>query len=682
VTLAGVDVAEVSSESDESVVVVAAASEAVAGDVVLTAASGATIVQANAWEYITPGEIGIVTPDQGQTGTSVEINGTGLLAGGDEVSEVWLSGIEATSVLSSSETRVVAEAASGTDEVVGEAGNVVLVANTGGVVTLIDGFTYLEEGKITSVEPSSGQGGAYVAIEGSRLRGGGSNIISATVSGVDALVIGENDTHATLRIGHADPGAGHVVLTAESGATVTAENAFTYDVAGEITDIDPPEGQLNTRVSISGSVLRGYGGSVETVKLSGLTATILSQNDSLVVVSAPASAGSSGSEVTLIADNGATTSIEGLWTYRTEGVIESVLPSFGQVGTNVTIAGASLRGGGSSIASVFIGDHEATVLVDTDTELIVSSGDNSGRRQRRATEVVDVVLTADSFATVTLEDGFTYLEKGAIASVAPGSGQFGTSVTIRGERLHGGGEAIAAVTLGGVQAVSVDDDSNTTVIVTAAASDAADQAEAVQLIADTGALTTIEDAWQYIAEGEITSVSPGSGHSGTVVTINGTSLLGGGNTIASVSLAGSDCADIDDSDTSIKCTAGEGSEGTGDVVLVSDTGAVVTLSDGFSYIAPGVVDLVTPNRGQLGTYVSLHGSNLLSGGSTVRSLIFDGVDAIEVVEASDELIRIRAGESFDYGLADIAIISDTGSEVLLTNGWTFDIPSNITNTCV
>ena len=83
---------------------------------------------------------------------------------------------------------------------------------------------------MTSVSPSSGQGGTIVTVQGNRLRGGAASVVSATLAGYAAAVSSESDSTVVLRagVGPAAGVAGHVVLTAASqlsGEAVFAEAA-------------------------------------------------------------------------------------------------------------------------------------------------------------------------------------------------------------------------------------------------------------------------------------------------------------------------------------------------------------------------------------------------------------------------------------------------------------------------
>jgi hypothetical protein len=549
-------------------------------------------------------------------------------------------------------------------------GDIILTADTGALTSKRNAWTYDTEGSIDTIEPDSGQYGTYVQISGSELRGGGNAVVYASLAGVMAEIVNESSTDVWVRPGPSSSGTGHVILTSDSGATITEENGFTYDEPSAIERITPTFGQQNTEISIFGSGLRGKSTAVISVTLSNLDATIVSQNDTVIVVNAANSGDNSGSDIIVTASNGAITLGENLWTYVSEGVIDTVTPENGQQGTKVTLAGSSLLANGSSIVRVDLAGLDAEIDSDANDEIVVIAGDGDAGAG-------DIVLYADTQATITLSDGFTYLTKGAVASVEPSSGQVGTEVVIRGERLRGGGSEVASVTLGGVEVASIGTENDTFVQVAAAAGDESGSAEDVVLTADTGAVITASEAWSFIKEGAIDTVSPGGGQGGTAVTIFGTGMLGGGSSVASISLVGVPCADASGNDTVAYCNAQSGTAGSGDVIIVSDTGAIVTAEDGFVYASDGEISSVTPDAGQAGTYVTIRGSTMLGGGEAVELVRLAGV-AISAISdgANDTLIVVRPGSGTE-GAGDVDVVSDTGSVVTLADGWTYNEASSI-----
>ena len=104
----------------------------------------------------------------------------------------------------------------------------------------------------------------------------------------------------------------------------------------------------------------------------------------------------------------------------------------------------------------------------------------------------------------------------------------------------------------------------------------------------------------------------------------------------------------------------------------------MTLIGGFTYLAARRRNLPSvpsgPARDQLGTMVSIYGSNLL-GGSEIESL------QRSLLKFTNDVIKIRAGVS-DPGVGTVRIVSNTGSVVELEASFTYDVGSDITDVCV
>jgi len=296
-----------------------------------------------------------------------------------------------------------------------------------------------------------------------------------------------------------------------------------------------------------------------------------------------------------------------------------------------------------------------------------------------------VRLLSDTGSTVTLEDGWTYVEQGAVSSVVPGSGQYGTEVVISGTGLRGGGGRVDSVTLGATAVLQIVSETDDTVVVIAnrTLDVPVTSAQGIVLIADSGAVVTADEVWTDLVEGTIDQVYPTSGQYGTLVTITGERLFGGGNSVA-VSLAGVavESVDVSDSTTIVVEAAASPDAVTGDVVIVADSGAIVTAFSGFTYLEQGAVAHVSPRSGQLGTYVNIFGENLLGGGTSLESITLNSASPYVLTSITDSRIQLRAAGSDQLGIGDITIISNTGAIVSLENGWTYDVPSNITDVCI
>jgi hypothetical protein len=101
------------------------------------------------------------------------------------------------------------------------------------------------------------------------------------------------------------------------------------------------------------------------------------------------------------------------------------------------------------------------------------------------------------------------------------------------------------------------------------------------LTANTGAVVRATSAWFYQVRGTIQTVNPTSGAGGTEVVISGTDLCGNGTEIVNVTLAGFAATIVTSLCGSfIRVTARNyGAPITGDVVLIADTGAQVSISN-------------------------------------------------------------------------------------------------------
>ena len=113
-----------------------------------------------------------------------------------------------------------------------------------------------------------------------------------------------------------------------------------------------------------------------------------------------------------------------------------------------------------------------------------------------------------------------------------------------------------------------------------------------------------------------------------------------------------------------------GTNATGDVVVTSDTGALVTRTNGFTYMAAGSITSVTPNAGASGTLVTIQGVELYGGGTGVTRVLLGGQTAF--LSRSDSsagpiVVVAQAGT----GVGDVVVVGNTGVTVRLVNGWTY-----------
>jgi len=88
-------------------------------------------------------------------------------------------------------------------------------------VTDLDTFNHLAYGAIATVSPPAGQQGVLATVSGVRLFGGGSEVVSVTLAGVEVLeFISGDDTSGVIRADISASGQGNVVLISNSGSVV------------------------------------------------------------------------------------------------------------------------------------------------------------------------------------------------------------------------------------------------------------------------------------------------------------------------------------------------------------------------------------------------------------------------------------------------------------------------------
>jgi hypothetical protein len=227
-------------------------------------------------------------------------------------------------------------------------GAVVLISNTGAIVTKDGAFTYVGVGTISSVAPSKGQGGTLVTIKGKSLLGGGNKAVTVQLAGVTAQIKSDPAKDDVLIV-LANPGpktlndlVGDVIVTSDTDVSTTATKAFEYSV---ITKIAPAIGQGGTIVTITGNALLADGQKVTKVTLDDVEAQVKSATATSVVVAAAAidiGQAQSGLVVITLANGQAFQSValqdgsfKKEFSYKVAGKITSVAPAQGQKSTKV-----------------------------------------------------------------------------------------------------------------------------------------------------------------------------------------------------------------------------------------------------------------------------------------------------------------------------------------------------------
>jgi hypothetical protein len=217
VTFGGVPATGVTVSSDSSATAVAPAHTAGAVEVSVTTPGG-TDTLGGSFTYLDPPSVTSVSPPTGPVagGTAVTVTGTGFVTG----TAVTFDGLPAavSSVTSTTLTVTAPAHPAGAVDVV--------VTSPGGVLTLVDGYTYLAAPTLSGISPDSGTdaGGTAVTLTGDHLSG--TTVVTfGGVPATDVLVVDDQTVTATAPAG--SDGPVDVVATTPSGAAILP-GGFTY----------------------------------------------------------------------------------------------------------------------------------------------------------------------------------------------------------------------------------------------------------------------------------------------------------------------------------------------------------------------------------------------------------------------------------------------------------------------
>jgi IPT/TIG domain len=343
--------------------------------------------------------------------------------------------------------------------------------------------------------------------------------------------------------------------------------------APSVTAISPSEGDLGTLVTITGEDLKG----VRAVKFGAAEATSVVEDSAgeLTVMSPGHSPGQV--DVTVeTAGGGSATSEADRFTYLPNPAIASVEPAAGSTagGASVTIEGERL----DEVESVKFGEAEANVVAGSATELTVTS-------PAHAEGQVDVsVETEHGASAATSLDRFTYFAPPIVSAVEPSTGSVGggTTVTVRGEHLHG----VSAVKFGAAEATSVVEDSSTELTVRSPAHGEGQVDVAVTTPGGTSA-TSEADRFTYLKLPVIDGIGPTEGPlaGGTSVMITGEYL----GEVESIKFGEAEANVVAGSATELTVTSPAHAAGAVDVTVTTPVGrSEIRSADEFTYVAAPV----------------------------------------------------------------------------------------------
>ena len=687
VYLAGVQATIVSS-NDTEIVVDAGTGSDISGSVVVQANNSRQIGRGgNAWTYLPALTASMVSPQTGRNGTLVKIN-LGAIPNEYTLQSVQLGDIAGTIVSTVNKIVTVAANTSSSSTPVG---SITLTFQNSTVLTIPSSWSYLSPTTITTGSSDlTGYFNSLVTLSGNNFQGSsGVQVAMVTLAGINTAIVSQSNTELRLRIednlnSSAANISGPIVLVFDDGAVFNSQEIlFTY-LQLNVASVSPTAGQYRTRVSIQGTGLLAGGSSISAMNFSGVAVdNITSQSNTEIVASAAAfnAASTSAGDIVYTLDTGAQVTIPASWSYVTPGEITSVDPTSGNRGTIVTIMGRNMLGGGAQASAVYLNSIQAEeVLISSDTLIQVRAGASTMQSPG------NVRIIANTEAELTSQANlFAYRQPGSISSISPSSGQYETRVTVTGVRFDDG-EGIRRITVAGVEA-EIESANSTSVIANVQRPTRLGAFQGTIVIeSNQGTVTESTQNFNYLQEGFIATLTPSQGQRGTRITLSGSDLRGGGNLVQSATIAGTQADIMSQTNTEVVLMAGENAASvsgqvTGDIVLTADTGAQVTRVNGWTYVRYGIISSVTPSTGQYGTRITLSGTDLTAGASSVQEASIGSITAFEIVTSSPTQVVFRAGEPFSSNLTNgsISLISSDGGNLTSQATWTYQTPGMITS---
>ena len=435
-----------------------------------------------------------------------------------------------------------------------------------------------------------------------RLRLGRAVVVAA---GVAALLVG-----SSMAAGLGPAGGLHLssVIHTFSGppakhATPPASAADEYVGPPTITGFSPTSGLVGSSVAIGGTNLGG----TTSVTFNGTSATSFSVS-SATSITATVPAGATTGTISVTNPGGTATSA-GTFTVIQTPSITSFSPTFGPVGTVVTIGGTHFTG---ATVVTFNATTAVSFSVDSDTQITatVPTGATTGK----------ITVTNPAGSGVSSTNYVVAAEQTpANITFTPTSGKVGTTVNISGQHFAG----VNAVLFNG-QAATFNFVSDTKVTATVPAG------------ATTGPITVSNDAgsadsvadFSVIVTPSISSFTPSFGAVGQTVTVNGSGFTG--TTAVKIGTGTASFSFVSDTQLTVTVTA---ASKTGPITVTNPAGSDVS-ADTFTVVTtPPKITTFAPAFGVLGDHVVITGTNL----SNTTDVKFGSVSAAFVVNSGTQV---------------------------------------------
>jgi hypothetical protein len=430
---------------------------------------------------------------------------------------------------------------------------------------------------------------------------------------------------------------GNVVVHA-SGVNSNG-SPFTVVPAPSASSVSPSSGAVGASVTINGGNFGSTQGT-STVSFNGTLATPTSWTATSIV--APVPSGASTGNIVVHASGVNSNGVS--FTVVPPPSITSLSPASGPVGNSVTITGANF-GSTQGTSTISFNGMLATPTGWSATSIVapVPAGAATG----------NVVVHASGVNSNGLS--FTVLPTPSISSLSPPSGAVGASVTITGTNF-GSTQGTSTVTFNGTSATATSWSATSIVATVPSGASTGNVVVTVSGVASNGASFTV------LPTPSISSLSPTSGPVGTSVTITGNNF-GDTQGTSTLTFNGTSATPTSWSTTSIAAPVPSGASPGSVLVMVN---GVVSNGVSFTVMTTPSITNLSPNSGQIGTLVTISGTNFGStqGTSTVS---FNGVNAAPTTWTSTSIVTpVPAGANTGNVLVTVGGVSSDGASFTVT----------------
>ena len=558
-------------------------------------------------------------------------------------------------------------------------------------------------------------------------RGDNSTVTAVLISDIptDVLVIPNADTFTlVVRAGPSQTAISNanITLISNYSSFVIPMGMFTYTAPGNITMVTPSQGQTGTRVVITGENLDVPEHDLAQVLLAGIKAKIESRNNTMIVCTVLSGSPATDS-VTLnytrnisnpsITYDGPTIVSNNMWVRSEDGVINRIVPSAAAVNQTIFACGDRLLGGGSQITRVVIGNVNATQF-STTTSTVGNLTCINITLPSELTGSLPITLTADTGAIIR---STVNVSIALVTSVNRDFGQYSTRVNITGVELFRNLSDTTVMLVGVDARIEQGDTASRSWIVV--------RAGRPPLLSRTVVMpncTTLLICTSSNINGSCPSINCSASFSNatyltesclttcfrqnvsmcfTSCSINGTlnetcflECENSENITSNATACFTNCSmpccttlNCTNVTTCVNVTTIEMYEGSfsGQVAIVTrELGLTFNLTNSavlWTYNISGRIATVTPSFGQLGTRVTLNGTNLYGYGTSLAQLLINGTMATVYSNSSTSIVfgAPNITNSTMVGLVNIELTSDTGAIVESIEGFEYLPAGMITN---